>query len=250
MSSELTAIILTLNESDNIIPCLESLAWADRTLVFDSYSDDGTPELAEEVGVEVKQAVFVDYASQRNAALASLKTDWVLFVDADERGSVELGSEIREVIGNRPESGWYIPRHNYIFGRLTLGGGWYPDYQFRLFRHGHVRYIKPVHEIAEVDGIIGYLQNPLTHHNYEHVAQFKAKQHAYTEYDATILKEQGIRPKAYTPCSQPVRHWWWRFVSLKGYRDGLHGLRLSIYMAYYERQKYLRLRRLLKQDQR
>jgi (heptosyl)LPS beta-1,4-glucosyltransferase len=240
----LTAVILTLNEAAHITACIQSLAWADHVFVFDSFSADNTVELAQTAGAEVAQSRFANYAQQRNAALDCLQSDWVFFVDADERSTPELAAEIRRVMAERPEAGWYIPRHNYIFGRLTLGAGWYPDHQLRLFRRGRVRYERPVHEIAVVEGEIGYLQNPLVHHNYRDVAQFRAKQRAYTDYDAGILKEKGVRPKFYTPFSQSLRHFWWRYVTLDGYRDGPHGLRLSLYMAYYEWVKYRKLGQL------
>jgi len=240
-SPELTVIILTLNEAAHIQACIESISWADRVFVFDSGSEDGTADLARAAGAEVKQNPFQNYAQQRNDALNSLETDWVFFVDADERGTPELAQEIRRTIPRCPEMGWYVPRHNYIFGRLTRGAGWYPDYQLRLFRHGKVRYERPVHEVAVVDGEIGYLENPLIHHNYRDVAHFRAKQRAYTSYDASILKQQGVRPRPHNYLLQPWRQFWWRFVTLRGYEDGLHGLRLSLYMAYYEWVKYRKL---------
>jgi glycosyltransferase involved in cell wall biosynthesis len=243
---QLTAVILTLNEEKHIEACIKSLNWADEVVVFDSFSQDKTVELAKGVEAKVFQSRFQNYAQQRNAALDNIQTDWVFFVDADERGTPELAEEIREVIAARPEAGWYVPRHNYIFGRLTKGAGWFPDYQLRLFKYGLVRYERPVHEIAIVDGEIGYLQSPLIHHNYENKSHFQAKQRAYTDYDAGILKEKGIRPKPYTYLLQPLRHFWWRFVTLKGYQDGLHGLRLSTYMAYYEWVKYWKLGQLYK----
>ena len=245
---ELTAIILTKNEARHVAECIGSLRWADRVLVFDSGSDDGTADLARAAGAEVAARPFDNYAAQRNAALDSITTDWVFFVDADERGTPALAEEIRRVIADRPENGWYVPRHNYIFGRLTLGAGWYPDYQFRLLRHGRARYVRPVHELGEVDGAIGYLEAPLIHHNYRDPAHFHAKQRFYVEHDADILKGQGTRPKPRNYILQPLRQFWWRFISLKGYRDGLHGLRLSLYMAYYEWRKYRRLGELWRGD--
>jgi len=236
---QLAAIILTLNAAAHIQACIASLDWADRVILFDSFSQDNTVSLAEAAGATVWQHPFENYAQQRNAALAAVdEADWVFFVDADERGRPALAQEIREVIANRPEAGWYVPRHNMIFGKLTRGAGWFPDYQLRLFRYGRVRYERPVHEVAVVDGKIGYLQQPLVHHNYVNPAQFYAKQGKYTAYNAGILHQQGIRPKLYTPFTQPIRQFWWRFVTLKGYVDGLHGLRLSLYMAYYEWVKY------------
>ncbi len=252
---ELIAIILTRNEARHIVECINSLAWAGRVVVYDSLSDDETVALAERAGAEVLQRPFDNYAAQRNAALDAVGRTagadaWVFFVDADERGTPELGAEIGRVITERPESGWFVPRHNMIFGRLTLGAGWYPDYQFRLLRLGRARYTRPVHEIAEVDGAVGYLANPLIHHNYRDPAHFHAKQRFYVEHDAAILMESGARPKPRNFVLQPLRQFWWRFVTLKGYRDGLHGLRLSLYMAYYEWRKYRRLAELGGEDTR
>ena len=241
---ELTAIILTKNEARHVAECVASLRWADRVLVFDSLSDDDTVALARAAGAEVAARPFDNYAAQRNAALDSVTTDWVLFVDADERGTPALAAEVRQVIAARPEDGWYVPRHNYIFGRLTLGAGWYPDYQFRLLRHGRARYVRPVHELGEVDGAIGYLQNPLIHYNYRDRAQFHAKQRFYVATDAGILRDAGVRPKPRNYVLQPLRQFYWRYVTLGGWRDGLHGLRLSLYMGYYEWRKYRRLREL------
>lgn len=238
---ELCAVILTLDEAQHIGDCIESLQWVDRIVVFDAYSADDTLAIAREAGAQVFQSRFTNFAQQRNAALDAVKTDWVFFVDADERGTEELGSEVRRVISERSEAGWYVPRHNYIFGKRTRGAGWFPDYQLRLFRHGKVRYERAVHEVAQVDGEIGYLQNVLVHYNYETVERFHHKQRQYTSFDARILYEEGIRPKIYTPFTQMLRHFWWRYVTLKGYQDGAHGLRLSLLMAYYEWVKYRKL---------
>jgi (heptosyl)LPS beta-1,4-glucosyltransferase len=243
-SPRLTAIILTLNEAEHIQDCVRSLAWADEVLVFDSFSQDGTVALAEAVGARTIQSTFVNYAQQRNAALAVVVADWVFFVDADERATSELAAEVREVITWGREAAWYVPRHNVIFGRVTMGAGWYPDYQLRLLQHGRVSYERPVHETAVVHGETGYLQNPLVHYNYVDKAHFQAKQEAYSSYDAGILYDAGVRAKPQNYLLQPWRQFWWRFVALQGYEDGWHGLKLSAYMAYYEAVKYRKLARL------
>jgi (heptosyl)LPS beta-1,4-glucosyltransferase len=241
----LTAVVLTLDEEKNVLPCLDSLAWAERRVVFDSFSGDDTVALARQAGAEVIQHPFEDYAQQRNAALEVVEADWVFFVDADERATPELAEEVGQVTsGDGEEAAWSVPRHNYIFGRLTLGAGWYPDYQVRLVRPGKVHWERPVHEIAVIEGAGGYLRNPLIHHNYVDVADFVSRQERYTNIDAGILLQPGVRPRFYTPYSQFLRHFWFRFVRLRGVRDGLHGLRLSLLTAYYEALKYGRLARL------
>ena len=101
--------------------------------------------------------------------------------------------------------------------------------------------MRPVHELGEVDGTTGYLANPLIHYNYRDAVHFHAKQRAYVEHDATILRDGGVRPKPRNYVLQPLRQFIWRFITLRGYRDGLHGLRLSLYMGYYEWRKYRRL---------
>lgn len=242
--THLTAIVLTYNEADHISACLESLAFADARLVLDSVSTDDTQSLARAAGADVLARPFVNYADQRNAALEAVQghTDWVLFVDADERVTPALADEVRRTIEAAPDAlaGCRIPRHNYIFGKLTRATGWYPDYQTRLLRVGRAHYDpeKIVHEVVVLDGELGTLTAPFVHYNYRDVAHFGEKQRRYSQYDATILYQQGVKPKPYTPFTMTVRHFIWRFVTLKGYRDGLHGLHLSLLMARYEFRKY------------
>ena len=246
--THLAAIILTYNEAEHIQACVESVCFADSVLVFDSYSTDETVELAQNTGAEVIQNTFHNYAQQRNDALTAVteRAGWVLFVDADERVTPELATEIRGAMERPDYAGWAIPRHNYIFGKLTLGAGWYPDYQTRLLRVGAARYdpTRQVHEVVQLDGAEGKLENPLVHYNYTDMAQFVAKQHKYTTYEAQVMYEQGIRPKPQNYILQPLRHFRYRFFTLNGYQIGLHGLRLSLLMSWYELKKYLVLRRL------
>jgi glycosyltransferase involved in cell wall biosynthesis len=240
----LAAVVLTLNEEANIGDCLASLRWTDTQVVFDSYSVDRTVPLSVAAGATVIQHPFVNYAEQRNAAIDRVSADWLFFVDADERATPDVAAEVQHVIAEAPQVGWSVPRHNYIFGRLTLGCGWYPDYQFRLFRHGRARWERAVHEVAIVDGAQGKLENPLIHYNYDDLRDFTTRQVRYCAIDARVLREEGVHPRFYTPATQAVRHFWWRFADLKGFRDGLHGLRLCALLAYYEARKYGELRRL------
>jgi glycosyltransferase involved in cell wall biosynthesis len=244
---QLAGIILTYNEEHHIEECIASLRWADEVIVFDSFSTDRTVELSQRAGARVLQHRFENYGAQRNAALDAVATDWVFFVDADERVTPELAQEVREKLATAgPERGWWVPRHNYIFGRLTRGAGWYPDYQLRVLCRANARYTpdRPVHEEVILDGEAGYLTSPLIHYNYQNVAQFIAKQERYTDFEAVIRFGKGLRPKPWTYLTGAFRQFWWRFVTLHGYTDGLHGLRLSLLMAYYEYQTWRRVARL------
>ena len=192
--TKLTAIVLTYNETEHIKECLDSLAFADECVIFDSYSTDNTVDLARSARARVIQHPFENFAAQRNAALDAVAatTDWVLFVDADERVTPELAEEIRQAIMQAQVVGYQIPRHNYIFGKLTRGAGWYPDYQTRLLKVGKARYENPVHEIVELDGERGTLKHHFIHHNYKDLEHFLQKQRKYVQYDAKILYGEGI----------------------------------------------------------
>jgi glycosyltransferase involved in cell wall biosynthesis len=246
---KLIAIILTKNEEGNIADCIASLRWTDEVVVFDSLSQDATVAIAQQSGATVLQHPFQNFAQQRNAALGAVDCDWVFFVDADERATPALASEVRRVIQDASRSGWWVPRHNHIFGRVIRHAGWYPDYQLRLLRHGHARYDpqREVHELVILDGEEGYLENPLTHYNYANLTQFIQRQNGYTDYEAKILFDQGVRPKPHNYLLQPLREFRRRYLSLEGYKDGFHGLILSLLMAYYNLVMYLRLRQLWRQ---
>jgi len=245
---KLAVIVPARDEEVEIAACLESVAWAKHRVVFlDSRTVDRTAELARQAGADVLLGTFENFAQFHNEAMERVEAEWVLFVDADERVTPELALEVQAVLAAEgPEVLWWVPRHNVIFGRLTRGAGWYPDYQARLLRREQVRWERPVHEVALADGPEGYLEHPLIHYNYADLADFAARQERYTEVDAGILLKQGVRPHFYTPYSQAVRHFWWRFVTLRGLQDGLHGLWLSLLMAYYEAVKYRKLAQKIK----
>ncbi len=169
--TRVAAIVLTKNEERHIGACLDSLTWAERRVVFDSFSTDRTCDLARELGAEVFQHPFTDFAAQRNAALEQVDADWIFFVDADERSTPELGAEIQAIVGQDGQgaAGWQVPRLNYLFGKLTKGAGYWPDYQMRLIKRGCARYTRPASEIVELEGQSGCLTNALIHFNYESI---------------------------------------------------------------------------------
>jgi len=240
--THLTAIVLTHNEARHIADCLKTLRFADHVIVFDSYSNDDTVAIAQAAGVDILRHDFVNYAEQRNAALDAVNemTDWVLFVDADERISSELAAEIREKIAYQDFAGWRMPRHNYIFGLLTKQAGWYPDYQTRLLRVGQASYDpkQAVHEVVRLYGNRGNIVSPIIHYNYRDVAHFRAKQERYAHIAAQELHAQGVRPRPRNFLLQPLRQFYWRYVTLAGYRMRWHGLRLALLMAWHEYRKY------------
>ena len=233
--NQLAAIVLTKNAARHITDCLATLTFADRVVVSDSFSDDGTPEIAVGLGATVLQRPFDNFAGQRNAAIEAVDAEWIFFVDADERIPPDLAAEVRRVIVERPEVGWWVPRHNYIAGTRVSHGGFYPDYQLRLFRRDKACYdpARPVHEVVLLDGPSGQLQNVMIHYNYDSWPQFHEKQRRYAVLESAILRERGIKPWPHKFVLPPLRESWRRYVTLKGYKDGLTGLKLAVLLGHY-----------------
>jgi glycosyltransferase involved in cell wall biosynthesis len=246
-ASRITVIVLTLNEARHIGDCLAAarLLRPAAMLVLDSGSADETVALARAAGARVETRPFDGYAGQRNAALALVETEWVYFIDADERVTPEQAAEIAARLPAEGLAGYWTPRDNRICGRAVRGGGWWPDEQLRLFRAAAGRYdpARQVHELVLLDGPAGHLSAPLIHYNYDDWRQFLAKQRRYTARAVRDALAAGvaIRPRNYI--LQPLRAFRRRYLTLGGYRDGPLGLWLALILAYYELLFYIWLGR-------
>jgi hypothetical protein len=236
----LVAVILTKDETDHIIACVESVrGWTDAVVVWDSCKNAEVCRLAKEAGALVVQRPFDNFATQRQAVLDTVQAEWIFFIDVDERATPQLAAEIQRRLeidqdARPPVNGYWIPRRNFIAGIETRGNGYYPDHQLRLLRRKAARYTpRPVHEIVSVEGRERYLDEPLLHYNYRDWAHFHAKQPAYARFEAQNLAAQGIRPRPHNFILQPLREFRRRYFTLAGWRDGVHGLRLALWLAWY-----------------
>jgi glycosyltransferase involved in cell wall biosynthesis len=236
-SPSLTAAVIARDEQLMLGACLRALEFADERLVLvDAATRDRTREIAREHGARVEERAFLNFAAQRQAALDLARGDWVLFVDADERVTPSLHAEIVAVLAE-PDGrhAFWIPRENYILGRVVHHAGWSPDYQLRLLRRDHVRMDprRVVHEQALVDGPVGHLRAPFVHYNYRSVGELFTKQERYSRLEAERWLLTYGPPRRRALLGQPMREFWRRFVVLQGYRDGPTGLLLSLLMAWY-----------------
>lgn len=251
--TKIIATILTKNEARHIEACLQSVQWADEITIEDSFSTDGTVEIAKKLKAKIFQSEFVNFAVARNNALKNARNlggEWVFFVDADERVTPELAREVRRVIAASDVCGWWVPRYNIMWEHTMRGGGWYPDCQLRLMKIDSAHYDpeREVHEIVILDGPDGTLNEHLIHYNYDSLAQFRKKQDRYIDFEAKILKDKGIRAKPWTYITMPLREFHRRYIKLKGYKDGWVGLQVCGLMSWYMFITYLRLRKLQATD--
>ncbi len=235
---KLSVVISVYNEEKKIKDCLESVKWADEIIVVDNSSTDSTAAIAKKYTSHIyTQPNNLMLNVNKNFGFSKASHEWILSLDADERITPELKEEIISQLSspNPQLSGFWIPRKNIIFGKWMEHTGWYPDYQLRLFRKTHGRFEeKHIHEMVKLRGEAGYLKNPFIHYNYETITQFLHKTIViYAPNEAANKLQDGYVFNYIDAIRLPWNEFLKRFFADKGYKDGFHGLMLSILMAFY-----------------
>lgn len=233
---KISVAIVAYNEEKHLPDCLKSVAWADEIVIMEGKSADKTAEIAKKAGAKVYSVENQPLMKKMmNQAFGKCSGEWILQLDADERVGEDLKNEILQVISNGSSNiGYRIPRKNLMFGKWMEYSGWYPDFQLRLFRNGKGKYpAKNVHEEMIIDGPIGNLENPITHLNWESVSQFILRLDSYTTYEAEKWVADGKKIAWTDAIKFPFSEFLSRFFDRQAYKDGLHGLVLSLLMAGY-----------------
>ncbi len=241
--SKISVILATYNEERNIKDCLESVKdLADEIVIVDGSSIDRTVEIAK----KYTKQIFIRenplmFHINKQYAIEKATGDWILYLDTDERATPELKKEILDATcpsGGRVRyplnAGYWIPRKNIIFGKWIKHTGWWPDYQLRLFRRGK-GYLpcRTVHEQPVVKGKTGKLRESLVHYNYQTIFQFIDKlNRLYTENDKNLFLAEKKKIFWHEALSWPANEFFKRFFKEEGYKDGLHGLILSLLQAF------------------
>ena len=154
-----SVVIVTKNEEINIEDALRSVADAQDIIVVDSFSTDRTVEICRTYTDKVFQHEWEGFAKQKQRAVDYAEGPWVLILDADERVTPELKSELVDAISGSDCSGFYMPRENYFIGKRIRYSGWWPDYTLRLFlKDSGCFELREVHEKVVVEGKTGYLK--------------------------------------------------------------------------------------------
>jgi len=237
MTNKISVVISAFNEEKNIKACLESIKWADEIVLVDNSSSDKTVLLAKKYTAKIyRRPNYQMLNINKNYGFEKAEGEWLLNLDADECVSDELKEEIREII-KQPQKvvAFQMPRKNIIFGRWIQHGIWWPDYQIRLFKKGKAKFAcRHVHEKLEVTGEVGQLKNPLLHHNYYSISQFVRKMNEiYTENEAENYLKAKKKIYWYDAIRMPVNDFIANFFARESYKDGLHGLVLSLLQAFY-----------------
>jgi glycosyltransferase involved in cell wall biosynthesis len=240
--TRLSAIVITKNEAGNIAACLDSVAFCAERIVVDGGSDDGTAALAQAKGAKVTVAKeWHGFGHQKNLALSLASGDWVLSLDADERVSEELATEIRKAIAEGMSDAYEMPRLSMFCGRPMRHSGWYPDYVLRLFRRDRARFSDDlVHERVICDGEVGRLKQPLTHDPVLRLEDALSRMDRYSTARAEMIVSSGRRVSFFTGI---VRGWWTfiqtYFIRL-GFLDGREGFLLAMANAEGTYYRYMK----------
>ncbi|PIS15291.1 hypothetical protein COT63_00720 [Candidatus Shapirobacteria bacterium CG09_land_8_20_14_0_10_38_17] len=216
--------------------------WVDEiVIVLDSRVEGNVYQAAKKFKAKIFYRDFDDYSSQKNFAIGKAKGDWILSLDADEVVSAGLAKELQEVSQDLSYNGYFLPRKNIIFGQTINYAGWYPDYQLRFFVKGYGEFTSLIHERINVRGGVGYLKNPLVHYNYQTVAGFIDRLNRYTDAEAQQLIISGYQFQGQDVLLRSTEEFFRRFFALRGWKDGFHGLSLSLLMAFYTLVTYLKV---------
>src|SRR3989344_1127453 len=165
--TKISVAIATFNEESNIADCLESLKnFADEVVIADGSSTDRTRDIASKLNAKVIKTTNKQmFHTNKNMAIDNCHGDWILLLDADERVTKSLASEIKSTIKNNPrKNAFWINRKNWFLGGFLTKGGAYPDSVIRLFRKGKAKLPEiSVHEQLKVEGQVGFLKNDILH---------------------------------------------------------------------------------------
>jgi len=245
-----SVIVIALNQENNIVPCLETVGWADEIVVVDSGSRDRTLELARDFTDRIFTIDWPGFGAAKNYALDQARGEWVFSLDTDERVSEALREEILTAAQtNRRFAGYRVPRKNYFGGRWIKHLGWYPDYTLRLFRRDKGRFReRAVHEEVLVDGPVGFLENPLDHYSYDSVSDYLARQDRYARLAAQEMLREGRRPRAGELFWRPVGNFFKLYFLRRGFLEGRLGYTLALLASLYNFLKYYYLRELMQES--
>jgi hypothetical protein len=241
--TRVSVIIITYNEARNIEACLRSVQWADEIIVADSMSTDGTAGLAAKFTPHVHCIPWQGYAENKNSALDLATGEWVLWVDADERVTDDLATEIRQLLSGEPEHQAYaVARRAFFLGKWIRHSGWYPGYVVRFFRRGSARFDdQKVHEGLALQGSKGTLKHDLLHYTDDDLQHYFWKFNRYTSLAAGEAQERGKSAGLASILFRPMHKFLKMYFFQLGFLDGVEGFMLALLSSSYVAAKYMKI---------
>jgi glycosyltransferase involved in cell wall biosynthesis len=262
MALDLTIAIPVKNEEHNLPGCLDAIGtgFAERIVVLDSGSTDGTMRIAKEQGAEVLDFRWNGrFPKKRNWFLREHppKTRWILFLDADEVLTAEFKDELRRTLPTTGHSGFWLHYSIYFMGKKLRGG--YPLDKLALFRVGageyeHIeeqewsRLDMEVHEHPLIQGTIGSIGARIDHLDQRGITHWVAKHNEYSSWEAARFLASRRSAQIHTSWTPKqklkyalmqtpllgVAYFFGSFFGMGGWKDGSRGLAFALLkMSYF-----------------
>lgn len=128
-----------------------------------------------------------DFAKERNLLLKRSRSEWVFFVDSDEKVTPELMKEINNTLNKvRNLNAFYIKRKIYFLGK-NIG----EDKVLRLAKRNSGKWNRAVHEVWDVKTRFGTLKNYLIHDTAHNLRDYIDKMNTYSSIHAIENRKEG-----------------------------------------------------------
>lgn len=241
--SSLSVCIVTKNEENNIEETLNTIAFADEIIIVDSYSSDATIEICKKYTNKIYLHTWEGCGLQKNFALGKATSEWVLLLDADERLSPELQTEIQNALKDPGEnSGFIIKFQTFYLGKAIKYGDWYKEQHLRLFKRTKGKIIENyVHFGLKVVGEIGKLNGLINHNSFPNVETILNKANLYS----TLGAKDKLKSGQSSGILKAICHGLFTFVRgyilRLGFLDGKYGFMLALSNAEGSYYKYVKL---------
>ncbi|MCB2194097.1 MAG: glycosyltransferase family 2 protein [Deltaproteobacteria bacterium] len=246
---KLSAAVIVKNEEANLPRWLRAVEEvADEIVAVDSGSSDRTVEILEQAGARVYHREWTGYADQRNFLAERCAGDWILMLDADE----VINRECRRILlafKANPEPGvdaYMMPSRVWFFGKWLRWGGFYPEWNLRLYRRGKGAWARQeVHERLVVEGATERLEGCVyDHYSYDSVEDYRQRAERYAQAGAKHMYEAGKRANSFTGPAHAAWAFVHRYLLRLGFLDGKAGWWASWLEGGYTLEKYRRLAEL------
>lgn len=236
--STLTVIIPTFNEASYLENALFSVKFADAIIVIDSFSTDQTPEIAVNHGCKLIQREFDNFSNQKNYALGFATTDWILFLDADERVTYQLQQLIKLALKQNKYQGFKLNFPHFYMNRFLYH---HDNDVTRLVRREQCHFEGTVHEKLVVNGKIDKLNSPVLHFTYKNLSHYIGKKDSYAWFQAEQLRQKQKKVTYFHLAFKPLYRFFSSYILRGGFLDGIPGLAVSSINAYGVFSRYAKL---------